>query len=468
MRAPGTVQTSLGTRVALRTFVVFGLTSALPVVLFAVIGWFFVSDELERAAHARLEEASKRYGLALNERLIQAETLMIEAARIQLETPDTDAGNSSLLNRMQILTPLMEQDAPIAPREVLPSEVRLPEGWTATRALQADVSGGVGRVRLHVNVTDGTRSVEPHRRSHRSRVLGHRAGAAEWSRLRVRRRQAPPLRHRRRLAARRARFRRRGMGAVPEAPLRRGFVDGARRAAAQHRARVRAVVQDHAADHRRHRDRRRAAAELHAPAAHPCAARAPGRRREAHESRALRRAAADRRRRRVRQRRPRIQSPRRSTQAPAGPAVDAGAHRPPDPRAPDVRAGGADAAASHTAADRLSGGGGDAGLRQRRERGSCCCIARDRDWAWRSRAWKRAMVPPTRCAARAARSWSGCRSPSTSKVSSAACCSPAIRRISRRVPPPGARCAASRIDWRSRSATRTVNARSSSRRTSIR
>ena len=72
MRGPGKVESSLGTRVALRTFVIFGLTSSLPVLMFSLIGWFFVSDELEHAAHARLEEASKRYGLALNERLIQA------------------------------------------------------------------------------------------------------------------------------------------------------------------------------------------------------------------------------------------------------------------------------------------------------------------------------------------------------------------------------------------------------------
>ena len=59
MRGAGSVQASIGTRVALRTFVIFGLTSALPVALFTLIGWFFVSEELEIGAKARLEEDRK-------------------------------------------------------------------------------------------------------------------------------------------------------------------------------------------------------------------------------------------------------------------------------------------------------------------------------------------------------------------------------------------------------------------------
>jgi diguanylate cyclase (GGDEF)-like protein len=152
-------QGGLGTRVALRTFALFGLSSALPVALFALIGFFFVSEELEHGARAQLEQASKRYGITLNERLIQAETLMLEAARIELENEHAGANSFSLLHRMQMLTPLSGGAVRIDERPIAAHETRLPAGWSASRALQADVAGGVPRMRLLVTVSDGTREV---------------------------------------------------------------------------------------------------------------------------------------------------------------------------------------------------------------------------------------------------------------------------------------------------------------------
>ncbi|MEO6079570.1 MAG: EAL domain-containing protein [Steroidobacteraceae bacterium] len=71
----------LGSRFALRTYLLFCLCTLVPVGMFGVIGYHVVSAELRDHADERLAEASKHYGLLLNERLIQAETALVELVR---------------------------------------------------------------------------------------------------------------------------------------------------------------------------------------------------------------------------------------------------------------------------------------------------------------------------------------------------------------------------------------------------
>ncbi|MGH8174657.1 MAG: putative bifunctional diguanylate cyclase/phosphodiesterase [Steroidobacter sp.] len=77
--------TGLGTRVATRTFLTFGLCALIPIALSALISHRVVSDELRGLAAARLMQASKAYGLLVYERLRQNEELLTRLARIHLE-----------------------------------------------------------------------------------------------------------------------------------------------------------------------------------------------------------------------------------------------------------------------------------------------------------------------------------------------------------------------------------------------
>ena len=59
----------LGSRVALRTFLLFAVCAMAPVALFALLGHAFVRDEMRAAAVAQLDSTSKRHGVLIYERL---------------------------------------------------------------------------------------------------------------------------------------------------------------------------------------------------------------------------------------------------------------------------------------------------------------------------------------------------------------------------------------------------------------
>src|SRR5262245_21912543 len=76
----------LGSRVALRTYLLFCLCSIAPVVLFAAFGSGCVNSERREAAQARLDAASKRYGVLLFERLQESDEFLAERARLSLQS----------------------------------------------------------------------------------------------------------------------------------------------------------------------------------------------------------------------------------------------------------------------------------------------------------------------------------------------------------------------------------------------
>jgi diguanylate cyclase len=96
----------LGSRFAVRTYLLFCLCALVPVGIFGAIGYVAISGALRSHASQRLTEASKHYGLLLNDRLIQAERSLSELARAhsvdtgaatQIGASDTRLGKVTLL-----------------------------------------------------------------------------------------------------------------------------------------------------------------------------------------------------------------------------------------------------------------------------------------------------------------------------------------------------------------------------------
>src|SRR5262245_35995980 len=75
----------LGTRVALRTFLLFCLCAVVPMAVLATFAFRAVDTELRASANQRLAEASKRYGLLVYERLRQTSWMLGELARLHAE-----------------------------------------------------------------------------------------------------------------------------------------------------------------------------------------------------------------------------------------------------------------------------------------------------------------------------------------------------------------------------------------------
>jgi diguanylate cyclase (GGDEF)-like protein len=132
----------LGSRVALRTYLLFCLCSIAPVVLFAGFGYRYVRTELYTAAQARLDAASKRYGVLLFERLNEADAFLAERARLSLEGITAAPGRSVFNERVRVLS---VQDAP--------------RGSRPASALDIADIGGVPTVQLRVTVSDGQRAL---------------------------------------------------------------------------------------------------------------------------------------------------------------------------------------------------------------------------------------------------------------------------------------------------------------------
>ena len=74
----------LGTRVAVRTYLMFCLCAGVPIVISTVIGYRIVTAKLQEHAASRLMETSKSYGLLVFERLRAADEMLFELADLHL------------------------------------------------------------------------------------------------------------------------------------------------------------------------------------------------------------------------------------------------------------------------------------------------------------------------------------------------------------------------------------------------
>jgi diguanylate cyclase (GGDEF)-like protein len=94
----------LGSRVALRTFLLFAVCATAPVALFALLGHAFVRDEMRASAVALLENTSKRHGVLIYERLGEIARLAETLARLQLAGPADGATDPFTESRVRILS----------------------------------------------------------------------------------------------------------------------------------------------------------------------------------------------------------------------------------------------------------------------------------------------------------------------------------------------------------------------------
>jgi diguanylate cyclase (GGDEF)-like protein len=135
----------LGSRVALRTFLLFCLCSIVPVILFAVFGYRFVSTQLDEHARTRLNEASKRYGVLLYERLSETQALLAELARMHAQGRALSPEESIFGSRVRVvsISELPQRDA-VDPR---------------SGALEFASADGTTTVRLAVTARTAIRSV---------------------------------------------------------------------------------------------------------------------------------------------------------------------------------------------------------------------------------------------------------------------------------------------------------------------
>jgi diguanylate cyclase (GGDEF)-like protein len=71
---------TLGSRVATRTFALFALSAALPLLGGGWLAYSAVGRELEQRAHARVGDWAKNYGLEVFDRLIRADEMLLKAS----------------------------------------------------------------------------------------------------------------------------------------------------------------------------------------------------------------------------------------------------------------------------------------------------------------------------------------------------------------------------------------------------
>ncbi|MEP7312824.1 MAG: EAL domain-containing protein [Pseudomonadota bacterium] len=87
-RSRGRRTAGLGTSVALRTFILFCVCAAVPVLGFGIFSYHFAERLVRSQATERLQDLSKSYGLLLNERLAQADSVLLEIAQATLRRPE--------------------------------------------------------------------------------------------------------------------------------------------------------------------------------------------------------------------------------------------------------------------------------------------------------------------------------------------------------------------------------------------
>jgi diguanylate cyclase (GGDEF)-like protein len=91
----------LGSRVAVRTYLLFCLCSVAPIVLLAALGYGYIRTEVLDLAQSKLDTASKRYGVLLFERLGELDAFLAERARLRDSTPTPETRSPFLASRMR-------------------------------------------------------------------------------------------------------------------------------------------------------------------------------------------------------------------------------------------------------------------------------------------------------------------------------------------------------------------------------
>jgi diguanylate cyclase (GGDEF)-like protein len=129
----------LGSRVAVRTFLLFCLCSTAPVVLFAGLGYRLVTEELAELAQSRLNSASKRYGVLVYERLLETQTLLSELARMHSAGRSLSPEDSVFGSRVRIVS-VTRSVEPAA--SVPPLLISTTKGETTVRLQVTEVHAG--------------------------------------------------------------------------------------------------------------------------------------------------------------------------------------------------------------------------------------------------------------------------------------------------------------------------------------
>jgi diguanylate cyclase (GGDEF)-like protein len=141
----------LGSRVALRTFLLFCLCSTAPVVLFAVLGYRLVSTELNDLASSQLDAASKRYGVVLYERLMEVDALTEQVARNSLLKREPVVPTAFLAERATVIS--VDEDLLQQQLQPLPASPPDTNELIVTRRLEVARAGSDAAIHLHVEVT---------------------------------------------------------------------------------------------------------------------------------------------------------------------------------------------------------------------------------------------------------------------------------------------------------------------------
>jgi len=134
----------LGSRVALRTFLLFAVCAMAPVALFALLGHAFVRDEMRAAAVAQLESTSKRHGVLIYERLNEVSRQLDELARRRLGAGATQEEPERFTDARFSIISL--RDSPAEPRP--------------GRRLEIVTTPHGAAVRIHLTRSVGDRAVE--------------------------------------------------------------------------------------------------------------------------------------------------------------------------------------------------------------------------------------------------------------------------------------------------------------------
>jgi diguanylate cyclase len=132
----------LGSRVAVRTYLLFCLCSTAPVILFAVLGYGYVRSELNGLAQSRLDAASKRYGMLIYERLGEVDALLSERALAWLRGADSPLQESERSERVRVVG-VQEEPASVHP----------------SRSLSVVQVEGVPTPRIHLTTSLGGRTI---------------------------------------------------------------------------------------------------------------------------------------------------------------------------------------------------------------------------------------------------------------------------------------------------------------------
>ncbi|MET0282358.1 MAG: EAL domain-containing protein [Steroidobacteraceae bacterium] len=157
----------LGTTIAVRTFILFCLCAAVPVLVFGFIGYRYTASLLHEQALVRMQDLSKRYGLLLNERLAQADSVLHEIAAAELAHPgarrnvlQTTVGRVRIASLRAVPEPGSAPGVRAAQPTAANSDAPVAAGTELWRSLEVEPDAAGGQVRLRAVLRSHGRAVE--------------------------------------------------------------------------------------------------------------------------------------------------------------------------------------------------------------------------------------------------------------------------------------------------------------------